>query len=169
MKGKWIWLVGPWVLFLVLALGWVGYWFIVAHTSEQRIREWVSAQPAAGGSASTGRIVRHGFPTLMRLEMQDISYAPARAGWRIDTERMNLHINLLDTYHVTLDAKAPIAVSRADGAATNVTADALIATMRTQLGGALAMAGVEADNLVLDDPAEEGQLRKEDRPWRSEP
>jgi hypothetical protein len=158
MKGKWIWLVGPWVLFLALALGWTAYWFIVANTAERHIREWVSAQQAEGGSASVGRIVRHGFPTLMRLEMQDAGYAPARAGWRIDTGRADLHVNLLDPNHVTFEAKAPIAVSRADGAVTNVTAGALIATMRTQ-AGALAMAGVEADNLVLDDPAEEGQLR----------
>ena len=39
-----------------------------------------------------------------------------------------------------------------------MTADALIATLRTERG-ALAAGGVEADNLLLDDPAEEGQTR----------
>lgn len=154
---KWTWLVIPWALFLAAAIGWVAYWNIVAGAAEQRIRAWIEAQQAQGASVSVGRIVRHGFPALLRLELQNPSYAPARGGWRIDTERADLHLNLLNTEHLTLEARAPIALSRANGAVTNVTADALIATMRTE-GDVLEMAGVEADNLVLDDPAEEGRL-----------
>lgn len=157
MKRNYFWLIAPWALFLAAAIGWIAYWNIVAGAAEQRIRAWMEAQQAQGASASVGRIVRHGFPVLLRLELQNPSYAPARGGWRIDTERADLHLNLLNTEHLTLEAKAPIAVSRASGAVTNVTADALIATLRTQ-GGALAAAGMEADNLVLDDPAEEGRL-----------
>ncbi len=155
---KWAWLVVPWALFLAAAIGWIAYWNIVAGAAEQRIRAWMSEQQTQGASANVGRIVRHGFPVLLRLELQNPSYAPARGGWRIDTERADLHLNLLNTEHLTLEAMAPIAVSRAGGAVTNVTADALIATLRTERG-ALALGGIEADNLVLDDPAEEGQTR----------
>lgn len=158
MKRNYFWLILPWALFLVIAAGWIAYWNIVAGAAEQRIRAWISEQETQGASASVARIVRHGFPVLMRLELRNPSYAPARGGWRIDTERADLHIDLLNTEHLTLEAKAPIAVSRAGGAVTNVTADALIATLRTERG-ALAAGGVEADNLLLDDPAEEGQTR----------
>lgn len=154
---RWIWLVVPWALFLALALGWIVYWNVVAATAEQRLQAWMQEQQAQGASARIGRVVRRGFPVLLRLELRDASYAPARGGWRAETERADLHVNLLNTGHVTLEAEAPIAVSRADGAVTHISADALIASLRTA-GGALAAAGVEADNLVLDDPAEEGVL-----------
>ena len=158
MKKHWYWLIGPWVLFLALAIGWVAYWNIVANTAEQRLHAWMQAQHAQGASVGVGRIVRHGFPVLLRLELQDASYAPARGGWRITTPRADLHLNLLNTEQVALQAKAPIALTRADGAVTNITADALIAELRTA-HGALAAAGIEADNLALDDPAKEGVLR----------
>jgi hypothetical protein len=145
-------------LFLALAIGWIGYWNIVAAPAEQRLQAWVAEQQAQGASAGVGRIVRHGFPVLLRLELQSASYAPPRGGWRADAERINLHIDLLNTERLTLQAVTPIVVSRADGAVTNVTADALIATLRTA-GGSLAAGGVEADNLALDDPAEDGVLR----------
>jgi hypothetical protein len=41
---------------------------------------------------------------------------------------------------------------------TNVTATALIASLRTE-GGNLAVAGLEGDNIVLDDPAQPGTLQ----------
>jgi hypothetical protein len=94
---------------------------------------------------------------LMRLELQNIAYAPARGGWRAATQRADLHIDVLNPQHLILEAEAPIAISRSNGAVTNVTADKLIASLRTARGS-LAVAGVEADNLVLDDPAQEGVL-----------
>jgi hypothetical protein len=154
---KRLWLIAPWALFLLLVFGWVAYWNVVAGEAEGRLREWAASQNASGAHASFGRITRHGFPVLLRLELQDIEYAPARGGWRASTARADLHVQVVNPRHVILEAKAPIAVARADGAVTNVSADALIASMRTR-GDALAVAGVEADNLVLDDPAQEGVL-----------
>jgi hypothetical protein len=94
---------------------------------------------------------------LLRLELHDVLYAPPRGGWRVQTERADLHVQMLNPQHVILQAEAPIALSRANGAVTNITADALIASVRTA-GDALAMAGIETDNLSLDDPAQEGVL-----------
>jgi len=144
-------------LFLLLAIGWVAYWHYVAGQAEGRLRAWAAAQNAEGARVSIGRIVRHGFPVLMRLEIQDIEYAASRGGWRATTERADLHVQMVNPQHVILQAEAPIAVSRADGAVTNVSADALIASLRTS-GGRLAVAGVEANNLSLDDPAQPGAL-----------
>lgn len=157
MKRNWFWLAGPWALFIVLAIGWVAYWNIVADTAERRIQSALAEQQSRGASASIGRIVRHGFPVMLRLELQDVSYGPARGGWQASTQRADLHLNMWNPQHVTLEAEAPIAFERAGGAVTNVTADALIATLRTS-NGRLATAGIEADNLQLDDPAEDGVL-----------
>jgi hypothetical protein len=157
MKIRGLWLVVPWALFVFAALGWVFYWHYLANTAERRVHEWRFEQNAGGATVEIDHIVRHGFPVLMRLELQGVRYAAARGGWRVETERADLHVQVLNPNHVILEAKAPIAIARANGAVTNVTADALIASLRTQ-NDALAMAGVEADNLVLDDPAEEGVL-----------
>jgi hypothetical protein len=152
------WLIGPWALFALLALGWIAYWNMVAGEAERRVESWVAEQNAAGASASIGAIERRGFPVLLRLQLRDIDYAPEQGGWRAASARGDLHVQLLNPQHVILEAKAPISVSRSDGATTTASADALIASLRTQ-GGALAVAGIEADNLMLDDPAEDGVLR----------
>jgi hypothetical protein len=158
MKVRGLWLIVPWALFIVAVLGWVFYWNYLANESERRLRAWAFEQNADGASASFDRIVRHGFPVLLRLELQGVNYAPARGGWRATTERADLHVQVLNPQHVILEAKAPIAVSRGNGAVTNVSAERLLASLRTS-GGNLAVAGIEADNLVLDDPAQEGVLR----------
>jgi hypothetical protein len=154
---KRLWLIVPWALFALAALGWVGYWFYLAGEAENRLRAWAGEQNAAGAEVTFGRVVRHGFPVLLRLELQDVAYVAARGGWRGQTARADLHIEPLNPGHVILEAKTPIALTREDGAVTNVNADTLIASMRTA-DNALVMAGVEADNLVLDDPAQEGVL-----------
>ncbi|MBI3438583.1 MAG: DUF2125 domain-containing protein [Proteobacteria bacterium] len=155
--GRVAWLIVPWALFVALALGWIGYWNYVASQVERQLTAWQFDQNASGAHVSHGIIVRHGFPVLLRLEIPNISYTPARAGWRLQTARADLNVDLLNPQHIILKAQAPIAVSRADGAVTNVTAQSLVASVRMQ-EGALAVAGVEADGLVLDDPAQPGTL-----------
>lgn len=156
MKGR-SWLIIPWALFAALVLGWIGYWNYVAAQAERQIAAWQVSQNDAGANVSYGIIVRHGFPVLLRMEIPNVSYAPARAGWRLQTARLDLNVDLLNPQHIILKAMAPIAVSRNDGAITNVTAQSLIASLRMQ-GDALAVAGIEANNLVLDDPAQPGTL-----------
>lgn len=154
---KRLWLIIPWALFALAAAGWIGYWHFLANEAETRVRAWAAEQSDAGAQVSFGRIVRHGFPVLLRLELQDAAYAAARGGWRGETARADLHIDVLNPGHVILESKAPIAITRENGAVTNVNADALIASLRTA-NDALVMAGVEADNLILDDPTQEGVL-----------
>lgn len=157
---KRIWLIAPWALFIAITLAWVAYWHIVAGEAERRLEAMRAEQAASGADFSYARIELRGFPVLMRLELHDVAFAPARGGWRGSTARADLHIQLLNTNHVILEAQAPIAIARADGAVTTIEAEALIASMRTR-GGALAAAGIEADNLQLDDPAEDGVLLAE--------
>lgn len=157
MKARALWLIIPWALFAAVAVGWVFYWNAVAATAETRLRDFVSAQNAQGADAALTRILRHGFPVLLRLELQGLSYAPARGGWRLTSDRADLNIDLLNPEHLILQAKAPISVTRADGAVTNIAADALIASLRTE-HGVLKVAGLEADNLTADDPSKDGVL-----------
>jgi len=155
-RALWLWL--PWTIFIVLAAGWIAYWHIVANQAEQRVRAWAAEQNAQGAAVEIGAIARRGFPVLLSLDLRDLAYAPARGGWRAATAHGALHIQLLNPQHVIFKAEAPIAILRADGAFTNIAAGALIASVRMS-GRSLAQAGVEADNLTLDDPAQEGVLR----------
>ncbi len=155
--GRLAWLIVPWALFVAVALGWVGYWAYAAAQTERALVNWQFDQNAAGAHVSHGPIVQHGFPVLLRLEIPNISYAPARGGWRLETARADLNVDLLNPEHIIVKAAALIQVSRADGAVTNVTARSLVVSVRMH-EGALAMAGLEADDLVLDDPAQPGTL-----------
>lgn len=160
MRTRPLWLIIPWAVFIAAAIGWVIYWNVLASTAEQRLRDWAAEQSANGGSASIGRVTRHGFPVLLRLEIADFAFAPARGGWRATTPRADLHVQVMNPQHIIFEAKAPIALTRNNGAVTNISADALIASLRTN-GGNLAVAGVEGDNVVLDDPAQDGVLHAE--------
>lgn len=153
--GRSAWLSIPWLFFLAAAGGWSAYWFYLAGEVENRLDAWARAETARGAVVAYAPPKRHGFPTLMRIELNAASYAPANGGWRASTQRLDLHINVLNPQHLILKAEAPIAIARADESATNIEADALIASLRTA-NGALAQAGIEADNLRLDDPAKEG-------------
>jgi hypothetical protein len=157
MKIRGLWLIIPWALFVLAALGWVFYWNSLANEAERRVHAWRFEQNADGAAVEIDQIIRHGFPVLLRLELKGVSYAAARGGWRVETDRADLNVDVINPQHVILEAKAPIAISRANGATTNITADALIASVRTD-NNRLAVAGIEADNLVLDDPAEDGVL-----------
>lgn len=155
MKSR-LWLIIPWALFLLVALGWIGYWHYVAGRAEAQLAAWSQDQLHHGARASYARIVRHGFPVLMRLEIRDLAYAPARGGWSAETARADLNIDLLNPAHVILSSEAPINVRHGQGLST-ITADALIASLETR-GGDLAMAGVEGDAITVDDPDKEGAL-----------
>lgn len=157
MNKRALWLWGPWALFALVMLGWVIYWHVLAGEAEKRLRTWVAEQSAQGAQASIGRVVRHGFPALMRLDVRDFTYAPARGGWRAQTERFDIHVQVTNPQHVIFEAEAPIAIARENGAVTNVVADTLIASLRTE-NNALAVAGLEADNLQLDDQAQDGVM-----------
>ncbi|MGE0595051.1 MAG: DUF2125 domain-containing protein [Hyphomonadaceae bacterium] len=158
MKANRLWLIIPWALFIAAALGWMGYWHYVANTAEQRLRAWAAAESAEGGEASFAAVRRQGFPALLRLELRDFAYAPRNRAWRAATERADLHIDLLNPRHIILQPEAAVAVSRSGGALTNITADAMIVSVETDSSG-VRQAGLEANNIVLDDPAEEGVLR----------
>jgi hypothetical protein len=151
------WLIIPWALFAVVVVGWLIYWNMVASSAEQRIAAWVQQQRAGGAQVSYQHMARHGFPVLMRLEIDGISYAPAHGGWRLETSRADLNIEMLNPQHVIVQPKAPIAIVHGDNAVTNVSAHEMIISVRTE-GDALAQAGIEADDLRLDDPKQPGVL-----------
>lgn len=155
MKAKRLWLIIPWAIFLALAIGWVIYWNVLANGARTRLEAWIASEHAKGAQVSIGEIEARGFPVLLRLELAFIEYAPAGGGWRMTTEAGALHLQMLNPQHAIFEAKAPITVARDNGDVTNIRADALIVSVRMS-GASLAQAGVEADNLVLDDPQEAG-------------
>ena len=122
-----------------------------------RIAEWAAAENLAGGSASVGAVRTHGFPAMLRLEISDVSRRPAGAEWTATTARIDMHINLTAPGHYILEAKAPISVTRANGARMLIEADALLMSGRED-GGSIIDQRIEADRLTIDDPSADGVL-----------
>lgn len=157
MKASRVWLLVPWILFALIVAGWIGWWNILASQAEGRLRAWATEQNTAGAHVTIGRVVRHGFPVLMRLEIQNFEYAPARGGWRATTPQLDLNVEMLQPEHIIFKAVQSISVSRSDGAVTNIAGRNLIMSIRTR-GSALVQAGIEGDDVTLDDPAQDGVL-----------
>jgi hypothetical protein len=156
-KAKRLWLWGPWILFALLAAGWVVYRQFVADAAAHKLDVWFAEQRAAGADVSCADPIIHGFPVLLRLELRECAYAPAGGEWRAQTQRLDLHVNLVNPAHVLFEAKSPIAFEA--GAERQVlSAGALLFSMRGA-GGALAQAGLEIDALEIDNPAREGAVR----------
>lgn len=156
-KSRGLWLWAPWALFIAAVAGWTAYWHLLAAGAQARLESVIAAQRAAGAEASIGHITRRGFPVLLKFALDDVAYASSRGGWRATTPRLAMHVDLLNPQHVIFEALAPIRVERNGGAVTEVSADRALASIRTS-GDRLAVAGVEADSLRLDDPAQDGVL-----------
>ena len=153
-----IWLVIPWAAFAAIVVAWIFYWFAVAGAAEQKLAAWSAEQRQAGGEVAYGQIIRHGFPVLMRLEVSDFHFKPARAAWKTSTLRFDLNVEMLNPGHVILEAKAPVLFENAEGAISTLNAQRLIASVRMN-GAVLAQAGVESNLLTLVDSAKPGVLR----------
>ncbi|HVY85667.1 MAG TPA: DUF2125 domain-containing protein [Caulobacterales bacterium] len=154
MKRSRFWLYAPWALFLLLAACWIGYWFVLANGAQQRVMDLLAAQRAAGAEAQVGRISTHGFPVLLRLELDDVAYAPRQRNWRAATPRLDLNINVLNPNHLILQQRAPISIDR-PGAHAEIDAEVSLMSLRMQ-GAQLAEARLESDALSLEERGRPG-------------
>jgi hypothetical protein len=151
------WLIVPWALFALIVIGWLIYWNQVAASAEAQVAAFIAQQNASGAHISYRHISRHGFPVLLRLEIDGVSYAPAHAHWALQTARADLNVEMLNTQHLIFQQRAPIAIIGGHGPAASLTARTLLASIRSQ-NGALAVAGLEADDLSVADPHRSGAL-----------
>lgn len=156
MQSRWLWLAIPWAIFLILAAGWSAYWFGLSNAVRERLEAVAAREHVGGFKLSIGAIEARGFPMLLRFELTDLALAPLDDEWRINTAAGALHVQLFNPEHVIYEARAPIQIARPEATST-LSADALIFSVRLAQG-AFAQAGVEADALVLDDPATPGAL-----------
>ena len=151
------WLIVPWALFLLVVAGWVFYWYAVAGGAEQKLAQWADGERARGAQVTYGPVQRHGFPVLMRLELDNVHYRAARAQWSVDTPRIDLNIEMLDPGHVIFASKAPMVLRHADGATNTINADTLVLSLHSR-GATLVQDGIEAANLSITDSAKPGTL-----------
>lgn len=151
-----IWLYGPWTLFIVLAVAWCAHWFIVADAVEKRIALWAAAQEQAGGRAQIGAITRHGFPAMLRFELDTVSYAPVSRAFELETPSITLHVNMLDPRNLYLERKARFNFIRGIDRST---LDANTAVLSLTLGdNGITYAGLEADRVTIDNLHAEGRV-----------
>lgn len=152
-----LWLFLPWALFVAIVAGWTFYWFAVADAAERSIAQWKASVAREGGGVTYTRVVRHGFPVLMRLELSDVHYQAPRAHWSLATAEADLNIEMLDPSHIILEYKAPVTLTHADGSTNTISADTAVVSLHNR-GVALVQDGVEASNLSVADSAKPGVL-----------
>ena len=155
MKRIWLWT--PWAIFLLLAFAWIGYWRFVESKTREAIAGWEQQVLAEGGEAHCDAGDAKGFPVALHLALANCVYAPTQGGLSVNTTEAQININLINPNHVILEAKAPIDLTDADGQRQEVRADALLLSYRSA-DDALAQAGLEADNLSIDNAEREGVL-----------
>lgn len=153
------WLYIPWAAFILAAIAWCVYWFILAGEVEKRIEAFAAAHTEAGGAAAIGAIERHGFPVLLHFELRDVDFAPKDRAWRAGTSDVALHVNLTNPREFWLERQAPIAIQHGEDRST-LDADAMVLSLRFG-DDALRYAGLEADRLRLDDPSADGAFTVE--------
>ncbi len=154
---KRLWLIVPWALFLLIAAGWMAYWFVVAGAAERKLAQWASSERGRGAQISYGPVQRHGFPVLMRIELDNVRYRPARAGWDLETPRLDLNVDMLDPGHVIFQSLAPITIHHADGVTHTISSERMIVGLHSR-GAILVQDGIEVVNLSIADSAKPGAL-----------
>jgi hypothetical protein len=156
-KPKRLWLWGPWLVFALLAAGWVMYRQAAAGAAEHELNAWFAEQRSGGAEVSCARTQPRGFPVLLSIALEECAYAPAGGDWRAHAARLDLNVNLVNPSHVIFAAKSPIEFVAGETRHV-LSVDNLLLSLRRD-GEALAQAGLEIDALELDNPDRDGEVR----------
>lgn len=100
----------------------LGYYLLWAHLSDQVAAEatrWIEAQRAQGRQVSYGRMRQWGFPYRLSLTLENASWhdPQSAAGWRIEADEINAHLQLWKFDHVIFDLNGQQRLGWKDGAA----------------------------------------------------
>jgi len=92
MRKRWI-IAG--IAFVVLAAGYTGYWFWLAHTFERNLALWIDQQRAMGYRLSFTASEPDGFPLAAKIRLADVMVEPAShtAPWRFGVPSMQLSLS----------------------------------------------------------------------------
>lgn len=100
----------------------LGYYLLWAHLSDQVAAEagrWIEAQRAQGRQVSYSRMRQWGFPYRLSLTVENLSWhdAQSAAGWRIEADEVNAHLQLWKFDHVIFDLNGQQRLGWKDGTA----------------------------------------------------
>ncbi len=100
----------------------LGYYLLWAHLSDQVAAEatrWIEAQRAQGRQVSYSRMRQWGFPYRLSLTIEDLSWQDPQsaAGWRIEADEINAHLQLWKFDHVIFDLNGEQRLGWRDGGA----------------------------------------------------
>lgn len=151
------------VLFIGLIVGaLLGYYLLWAHLSDQvatAATRWAEAQRAQGREVSYSRLRQWGFPYRLSLTAENFRWhdPQSAAGWRVEADEVNAHLQLWKFDHVIFDLNGAQRLAWTDAAVERQAAlksDRLRASL--VLDGAGNWQRIAAD---LDKPALSGALQ----------
>jgi hypothetical protein len=144
--GLWI----PWALFVVLALGWIGYRAAVAGEANKRLDAAIAEHQAKGGQAGFAARRVTGFPLRLTIRLDGAYYAPASLAWRASCERLEVNINLSNPQHLLLRPLSALQVAKTGAETLTIAPRNAQASVRFERG-ALARFSVVANAIAITD------------------
>lgn len=149
-KPKRLWLWAPWIGFLVVVLGWVGWWMTLSGAANQAVTDWVAEQTAAGASVTIPTRTTSGFPLRLELKLSDVAYSPPDRSYTATASALDVLVNPTAPHHVILRPAGPITLATADGRTRTLLADNALMSLRSQRQ-VLARGSLEANGISISE------------------
>ena len=132
-KGGRIWLLTPFVLLMLLTLGYGGYWMVAKSRLETEIDARADAMRRAGYTVEMEGRRLDGFPFRLRLTLPNVRIA-SPAGWSLGAPSFEAQAYLHDPGHWVFLAPQGLTINRPKGGGLTVKGEALRASL-VGLGG----------------------------------
>lgn len=138
------------------ALGWIGWWFFVAHAKEDAIADWLAGRRAEGWTAQAEAIEVGGFPYRVDTTVRALELANPEGGWAWSAPEFQF-LSLAYQPHHLIAIWPPVQRLATPFGETEVRSR----TMRGSLvveprpGLALERAAVDVEGLTLGEPGPE--------------
>lgn len=109
------WVVYPLAVVLLAAVGYVGYWFWLAHVIGKGIDDWVAAERARGRDVLIGGRAVTGFPGDLRLAFTDVLYDDPGHERRLHVPALAARLSPFEPDRVSGAFEGPLAVDLGRG------------------------------------------------------
>lgn len=145
-------------ILIVAALGWTGWWYLLARGQEAALDAWFDDRARAGWQAEHQKIRLTGFPLELRREIAGIRLADPKTGWAWAAPWLKIDSAPFapGQFEVTWPGEQTLAVP---GERAEITSDTLTASLalRPQLDLALVRLAAETSGLDLRSQPTAGQ------------
>lgn len=111
------WIAYPVALLALAVVGYVAYWFWLAHQIDAGIDDWIAEERTAGREVLIGARDMTGFPMAMRIVLEDLRYDDPKHVRRVHIPGLVAEVSPFDLKRIVGRAEGTIAVDLGRGPA----------------------------------------------------